>query len=133
MGTRHILHICAGGDNWDPTTEELQSIIDMFNEVNFDSAQKLSVDETIKAAVGAIATRQDIAVTTLELDEGDATFMTADPKVMREVVAHRVFSDLLLGNPGAGPNRSDDYVNGYVSALSDIRDRVKAIVAESIK
>lgn len=56
--SKKILHIVAGGSDWEPTIEELNSLIDLF-ETAIKSGEDLVV----------MATRHDVTVNIIDIDD----------------------------------------------------------------
>lgn len=129
--TRCILHIAAGGEDWDPTSEELGALIDVFNTVA-STMENRDTPEVINSVIEAVATRQDIKVTVLELDENDATFVTSDPDTMRKAVSVRLLDEFLSKTTAFEGTPTTDYVSGYYEGLSQVRSMVQQIVGEII-
>lgn len=129
--SRCILHIEAGGENWDPTAEELGALIDVFNTVA-STQENHDKPEIINSVIEAVATRQDIKVTVLELDENDATFVTSDPETMRKAVSVRLFNEFLSKTTAFEGAPTTDYVSGYYEGLSQVRSMIQEIVGEII-
>lgn len=66
---RRIYHIVAGDDNWTPTTDELQSLVQIFQEANLENRGDTIISTSSMVHIGS-----PIRVDVLDL-EGDVSFV----------------------------------------------------------
>jgi len=116
--SRKIIHLTAGSSEWEPTSKELQDLVELFQRTEVDPVDAV------------LATSSMVRAQEFTLEDGQELSVTASSLSFEHAVAARVLGDLLVGKLKAPDYLSPEGVNGFDQALILVRKRVEQIVAE---